>query len=135
MKPLGRGGEGGEDGLVVEAVLFRDNVLRLDDLEDIELALELGLLRCAIAKEAYKNHSIATQRNSCMAGHERQVELSWGPFSAQSSSIERAGYEGTMYRRVRRADSSIFPRSRAVYKLAVGNLLSVEEVAVYHAAL
>ena len=60
MKPLGRGGEGGEDGLVVEAVLFRDNVLRLDDLEDIELALELGLLRCAIAKEAYKNHSIAT---------------------------------------------------------------------------
>lgn len=32
MKPLGSGGEGGEDGLVVEAVLFRDNVLRLDDL-------------------------------------------------------------------------------------------------------
>ena len=49
--------------------------------------------------------------------------------------MERAGYEGTMYRRVRRADSSIFPRSRAVYKLAVGKLLSVEEVAVYHAAL
>ena len=78
MKPLG---SGGEDGLVVEAVLFRDNVLRLDDLEDIDATLELGLLRCAIAKEAYKNHSIATQRNGCMTGHERQVELSRGAFA------------------------------------------------------
>lgn len=48
MKPLGRGGEGGEDGLAVEAVLFRDNVLRLDDLEDIELALELEIGRAHV---------------------------------------------------------------------------------------
>ena len=88
MKPLGRGGEGGEDGLVVEAVLFRDNVLRLDDLEDIELALELGLLRCAIAKEAHKNHSTTTQRNGCMTGCKRQVEVPIGAFyKTQSSSI------------------------------------------------
>ena len=76
MKPLG---SGGEDGLVVEAVLFRDNVLRLDDLEDIDATLELGLLRCAIAKEAYKNHSIATQRNGCMAGTSGKWSCQGGP--------------------------------------------------------
>ena len=71
MKPLGRGGEGGEDGLVVAIVLFSDNELRLDDLDDIDLTLEFELLRCAIAKEAYKNHSTTTQRNGCMTGYKR----------------------------------------------------------------